>query len=680
MSLSWNPSALTAAGILPRESRDTLFLLGVIGWIVLLQTPFIPVWCTGLAAVVLLWRGWLAIHHLALPGWPARLALLLLALGGTFFSHSTVIGHEAGVTLIVALLALKTLELRARRDAFVIFFLGFFTLLTHFFNSQSLLTALGILVALLGLLTGLVLAHMPVGRPSIGQAARWAAGMALLGAPIMVVLFMLFPRLAPLWGIPTDSSLGRSGLSGQMQVGQIARLALDDSIALRVEFAGGQRPAQDQLYFRGPVMSLFDGVTWRPRFNPEASFALQAFSPQLPVDVTGPSIAYRLTMEPSNRPWLMALEATPQLGAILGQQPLATPDLQWLLRRPITDVIRFDAVAYPGFRHGPAARELDLQTYLDLPPGFNPRTLQWALELQREHGFPEAPDVLIERVLRQLRTGGYTYTLEPGIFGRHSADEFWFDRKQGFCEHIASSFVILMRALDIPARVVTGYHGGERNPVDGLWTVRQSDAHAWAEVWMPERGWTRIDPTAHVAPSRTADLSRLSAPPGALAGTLMQINPNLLLRVRALWEATNNHWNQWVLNYTQSRQLDLLRRLGVQSPSWADLLYALAAVLAVASLAGALWAAWSRTTHDPWLRLLERVRRRLRRNGLAVPAYATPRQIAEIVQASALNEADRRIWTHWLIALEAQRYDPQGTVSLSALKKQYRLLNAHPAR
>lgn len=675
MSLSRPSEGWVAAGRLPRETRDTLFVLGVIGWIVLLQTPFIPAWCTGLAAIVLFWRGWLAIRHQTLPGWPIRPSLLLIALGGTFFSHRTVIGHEAGVTLIVVLLALKTLELRARRDAFVVFFLGFFTLLTHFFHSQSLLTAMGILIALLGLLTGLVLAHMPVGRPSIAQAARWAGGMALLGAPIMLVLFMLFPRLAPLWGIPTDSSLGRSGLSGQMQVGQIARLALDESIAFRVEFAGGRRPPQDQLYFRGPVLSAFDGATWRPRFNPDASMALPALSDQLPAIVNGPGTAYRLTMEPSNRPWLMTLEATPQLGTVLGQAPLATPDLQWLLRRPITDVIRFDAVAYPDFRHGPAVRALDLQLYLELPAGFNPRTLQWALELQRQYAFPESPRVIIDHVLRELQTGGFTYTLEPGIFGRHSADEFWFDRKQGFCEHIASSFVILMRALDIPARVVTGYHGGERNPVDGVWTVRQSDAHAWAEVWLADRGWTRIDPTAYVAPSRTLDLSRLSAPPGVLAGTLMQINPTLLLRARALWEATNNRWNQWVLNYTQSRQLDLLRRLGVQSPSWTDLLYALAGVLVAASLAGALWAGWNRTRQDPWLALLDTARQRLRRTGLTIATHATPRQMAGSIRTSPLPDEERTRWIQWLMAMEAQRYDPQVTVSLSGLKKQFRFLN-----
>lgn len=655
---------------LPREARDTLFLLAVIAWVVFMQAPYIPVWCTGLTLGVLVWRGRLALNAQALPAWPWRLGLLLTALTGTYVSHQTLLGYEAGVTLIVVLLTLKTLELRARRDAFVIFFLGFFTLLTHFFHSQSLLTAMGILLAMLGLLTGLVLAHMPVGRPSIGKAAQLAGGMALLGAPIMLVLFMLFPRFAPLWGIPTNSALNRSGLSDQMQVGQIARLALDDSIAFRVAFGNDQRPSQDQLYFRGPVLSVFDGLEWRPRHPPTLT--------RLPVDTAGEGIPYRLTMEPTNRHWVMTLEATPTLPALGGQPALATTDLQWLVRRPLTDVLRFDAVAYPRFRHGPNNRELVLQEDLMLPPGFNPRTLQLAQDLQRELGYPDQPQPYVQAVLDRLRTGGYTYTLEPGLFGRHTADEFWFDRKQGFCEHIASSFVILMRALDVPARVVTGYHGGERNPVDGVWTVRQSDAHAWAEIWLPDSGWTRVDPTAYVAPARTNELARLSAPPGVLAGAVMQMNPYLLRQARAVWEATNNRWNQWVLNYTQSRQFDLLKKLGFSSPNWADLLYLLAGVLVIASLGGTVWAAWSRTTQDPWLRLLDRARRNAIRAGATVPPQATPRQLLTLLKShdSPADKADA--WAQWLMRMEIQRYDPHSGLALGLLRREFARLPPWP--
>jgi hypothetical protein len=248
---------------LPRDTRDTLFLLAVIGWVVLMQVAHIPWWCSALTVGVLLWRGRLALHNQPLPGWPWRLGLLLLTLAATAFTHQTLLGRDAGVTLVVVLLALKTLELRARRDAFVVFFLAFFTLLTHFFYSQSLLTAAGILIALLGLLTALVNAHRPVGRPPLMRSARIAAGMAALGAPIMLVLFLLFPRMAPLWGLPDDGMAGRSGLSNSMRVGEIARLVLDDRVALRLRF-DGPPPPQAQLYFRGPVLSDFDGVEWRP--------------------------------------------------------------------------------------------------------------------------------------------------------------------------------------------------------------------------------------------------------------------------------------------------------------------------------------------------------------------------------------------------------------------------------
>ena len=282
---------------LPRDSRDTLFLLAVIAWVVLPQVGNLPLWCSGLAAGVLLWRGWLAVTVQPLPSRWWLLVLLVLTVAATLFTHKTLLGRDAGVTLIVVLLALKTLELRARRDAFVVFFLSFFTMLTNFFFSQSLLTAAAMLVALLGLLTALVNAHMPVGKPPLLQAAKTAGWMALLGAPIMAVLFVLFPRLAPLWGIPGDAMSGRSGLSASMQVGNIASLALDDSIAMRIRFEGAA-PLQSDLYFRGPVLSTFDGRDWRPL---RSGFPAR-MQPPANLQVLGPPVRYQVTLEPNNRP------------------------------------------------------------------------------------------------------------------------------------------------------------------------------------------------------------------------------------------------------------------------------------------------------------------------------------------------------------------------------------------
>ena len=639
---------------LPRDGRDTLFLLAVIAWVLLPQAGRLPLWCSLGTGAVLLWRGWLALDARALPRKRWLVLLLALTMGATYVSHGTLLGRDAGVTLLVVLITLKTLELRARRDAFVVFFLGFFCMLSNFFYSQSLLTAVSMVIGLLGLLTALVNAHMPVGKPPLAQAAKTAGSMALLGAPIMVVLFVLFPRMAPLWGMPSDTMTGRSGLSASMEVGSIATLALDDSIALRIKFEG-EPPPQRDLYLRGPVLSSFDGRQWLPlRASLPARYALPA-----DLAVSGQPVPYEVTLQPTNRPWLFLLEAAAQSPVLPGYRTVMQDDLQWLTNRPITDLVRYQAVSYPNFSHGPTQQVLGLQEFLDLPPGFNPRTLALAAELRRDPRYAQADAAgLVQVALDRLRTGGYSYTLEPGIYGRDTADEFWFDRKEGFCEHIASSFVILMRALDIPARLVTGYQGGEMNAVDGFWVVRQSDAHAWTEVWQDGRGWTRVDPTSAVAPGRTGAFQRLTPPRNAVAQALGNFSPNLSARVRATWEAVNNGWSQWVLNYTQGRQLNLLKDIGFETPGWEDLAMLLIGAVVLASLAGGGWAWWERSQHDPWLRLLEQARKRLARAGIDSTQATSPRQLARQVlqkygpEGQALHD--------WLMQLEMQRYAGSG--------------------
>jgi protein-glutamine gamma-glutamyltransferase len=661
---------LSRVAVLPRESRDTLFLLLVIAWVIMPLVGNLPGWCTALATTVLIWRSWIALSSRPLPGAWVVVVLLLASLAATFATHRTLLGRDAGVTLIVMLLALKTLEMRARRDAFVVFFLGFFTMLTNFFYSQSLPIAAAMLLGLLGLLTALVNAHMPVGRPPLAEAARTAGWMALLGAPIMAVLFVLFPRLAPLWGIPSDAMSGRSGLSASMQVGNIASLALDDTIAMRVKFEGAP-PPQPDLYFRGPVLSTFDGREWRPLQSRLGS----RFSPPVPgpaqLDLLGEPVRYQVTLEPNNRPWVIVLDAAGKAPDVHGFQVTMTSELQWVADRPLTDLVRYGAESHPTFRHGPRQSVAAvLPQYVELPAGFNPRTLALAQEMRSDPRMAEGgPRALVQAALERLRTGNYQYTLEPGVYGVHSADEFWFDRKEGFCEHIASAFVILMRAMDIPARVVTGYQGGERNPVDGFWVLRQSDAHAWTEVWLRGEGWVRVDPTSAVAPGRTGAFQRLQAPRGAIATVFGDVTPGLAAGLRSAWEALNNRWNQWVLNYTQSKQLDLLKELGFQTPSWQHLSYVLIALLVCAALAGAGWAMWDRRQHDPWLRLLARARARLQQAGVELPATAPPRHIATVVTARfgerGVSLAD------WLLKLESQRYARTADGSLAALRREF---------
>ena len=250
--------------------------------------------------------------------------MLAVAAGLTFWSFRTVLGKEPGITLVVVLMALKTLELRARRDAFVVFFLGFFLILTHFLYSQSLLVAVAMLVSVWGLLTALVLAHMPVGQPSLRQAGALAARTALLGAPIMALMFVLFPRIGPLWGVPQDG-ISTTGLSNSMRMGSVAELALDDSIALRLRF-DGPPPPPEAMYFRGPVLARFDGTEWKPlppRTPRGVRQTLRASRRNL--RVRGTPVRYEMTLEPLRLASLPLLEATTRACADDRRLPASSP-------------------------------------------------------------------------------------------------------------------------------------------------------------------------------------------------------------------------------------------------------------------------------------------------------------------------------------------------------------------
>jgi len=666
---------------LPRDARDTLFVLAVIAWTILPHAAHLAPWCIALAGIILVVRARLAVVGGALPSRWTLAAVLALVVGLTLASESTLLGKEAGVTMLVVLMALKTLELRARRDAMVVFLLGFFIVLTHFLYSQSALTALAMLVAVWGLLTALALAHMPVGQPSLAAAARVAARAALLGAPVMVALFVLFPRIAPLWGLPQDAG-GRTGLSGTLSLGGVAQLANDDSIALRVRF-DGRTPEPESLYFRGPVLTEFDGREWRER---RAGFG---DAPGRAPVLHGAALRYEMTIEPSRLAMLPTLELTPDrpdaAPRLDGFGVRARADGSWTLDRPLAERVRVQASAWT--RHGLGA---DMPTSLwvhdtELPQGFNPRTLAWAIELRDRPALRHAgPAALVDAVLAHIREGGYEYTLAPGNYGRDAIDEFWLDRKQGFCEHFAASFVVVMRALDVPARIVTGYQGADKAPADGWYVVRNSNAHAWAEVWIAGRGWLRVDPTAAVAPDRIRRGESLPPRPGLVAGALSNVDPALAAQLRGLWERMDNRWNQWVLNYSRRQQFDLLEKLGVATPDWRDLGIALGALISAAALAGAGWALWDRQRQDPWQRLQQRIAARLAQLGVPVAPHEPPRTRAARVRATlgaagdpvaralerldhlrygprALARPDRRWWRQFdaeATRLQAERVPP----------------------
>ena len=637
---------------MPRATRDRLLLLLVVAWICAQHAIHLPLWSTLACGAVLAaatWRVWRARgEDLKVP----RTGLLLglaAATAATLLSYQTLFGKEAGVTFLLLLLCLKTCEVRARRDVFMVFFLGFFAQLCNLLFSQSLLSALAMVAGVLGLLALLVNAHMPAGRPTLRLLLSTSGALVLWGAPIMVTLFLLFPRLPPLWGLPSDTQQGYSGLGRDMEVGSIAALALDSSIALRVRFQDTPPPSKD-MYFRGPVLTRFDGRRWTQATSPVLRQPLNA------LEVSGAPVAYQVTLQANQMPWLLVLDATPEAPEISGFSSALHADLQWTLNRPVTAMVRYQARSYTNFHYSKTLSDAERGEALMLPPGRNPRTLAWARALRQDPANAD-PQARVLALLLQLRTGGYQYTLTPGLYGDDSADAFWFDRKAGFCEHIASAFVLAMRALQVPARVVTGYQGGERNPIDGVWTVRQSDAHAWAEVWLAGQGWTRVDPTAAVAPERTQARGRLREPPGLLSEALFAVSPGFLDQSRSAWEALNSRWNQWVLNYTDNTQRNLLRQAGFTSPDWQTLVQLLGGSMALLALLGAAWMRWSQSRTDPWLALLNRAAARLRVAGLLDPQALRPGPATPGLLILAVRQRpDLAPLVDWLQRLERWRY------------------------
>ncbi|PUA17223.1 DUF3488 and transglutaminase-like domain-containing protein [Glaciimonas sp. PCH181] len=559
---------------LPRDKSDTLLLLFACIMVLLPHIEHLPAWTSFTCAMIVFWRGAITWSGSRLPPLGLLLFVATLTMLGVYATAHTLLGREAGVTMLVLLLTLKLLEMRARRDVFVVLFLSFFLILTTFFYSQSIATAIMIVATLIVLLTAQLSFQFSGAIPPIGQRLRMGAFILALAIPLTVVLFVLFPRIqGPLWGMPGDTFSGRSGMSDSMAPGTISQLALSDDIAFRIKFID-PAPASALRYWRGAVLTNFDGRTWT-RQGTATSFA-NSNNASMVENTSAPSgtnIRQQITMEASGQRWLFALE-TPQIAPILTTNPASrshiNSDGEVLSDRPISDRIRYDITSTIGLRKPTIEAASVLQQALNLPAGFNPQTVAFAAKLRSE---AVTDSNIVNAVLSLFHNENFSYTLQPPLLGKNGVDDFLFSTRAGFCEHYAGAFVVLMRAAHIPARVVTGYQGGEINPVDNFMTVRQSDAHAWAEVWLPGRGWVRVDPTAAVAPERI-QRSLNQVLPRSFFGGLINIGVaqnnwwNKLSVVRQNWDAISNSWNQWVLNYTPERQKSLLQSFGIDQLDW----------------------------------------------------------------------------------------------------------------
>ena len=649
---------------LPRDARDTLFLLGVSLLLMLPLFVHLPWWTSALVLGLLAWRATLAWRSAPLPGRGVLVLILLFSVVITLWDFHTVLGRDAGVALLCVLLGLKTLEMRSRRDAHVLFFLGFFTIAANFLFSQSLGTALVMVLATWGMLAALVNANLPAGRPPLRQSLLTALKMMALGAPAMVVLFMVFPRLsAPLWALPQSGAQAITGLSASMSPGQIAELARDDSVAFRVVFHG-PRPPDRELYWRGPVLSVFDNGVWLPDPRQRDRATL---TPPAGLHLSGPPVRYTVTLQPTQQTFVFALDAPMAAPEIEGYRVQWLPDLQLVTGRPLDHLSRYTVESSPQFRYGPTQFTPALRADEALPAGFDPRSVALGRQLAAQARAAGQGGAFVALALLQMfRNQPFRYTLNPGTYGlRDGVDQFLFDRRAGFCEHYAQAFVVVMRAAGIPARIVTGYQGGRFNPVDDTWVVRQSDAHAWAEYWLPERGWVRADPTAAVDPARIDRSGATLASREPLLG-VAALGPRdaaLLLQLRNQWDALNNTWNQWVLHYGSQRQLDLLNKLGLHQPDMATLAALAIATLLVATAIGGAFLALERHRHDPWTQTYALLRGKLEQVGIDSEPSTPPRTLAGRIDparlgADSLPPQSAQAAIALLLQLERWRYAP----------------------
>jgi transglutaminase-like putative cysteine protease len=567
---------------LTRDKADTLLLLAASLLVLAPHAAHLPVWVSLLCAATLGCRAAVTLLGRRMPPSLLLLPVAGLAMAGVLHTYHTLLGRDAGVAMLVLLVAFKMLEMHARRDLYVVVFLCLFLALTNFFYSQSIGTALVMLLSVGALLATLISFQFTGKVPPLRTRLLLGARMLAFAAPLAAALFLVFPRVqGPLWGMPSDAA-GHSGLSDKMAPGQLSHLAQSEDIAFRVRFAGPP-PAQSELYWRGPVLGLFDGTTWT-RVPPREQGG-HARTP-LSLSVHGRPVRYQVTLEPSDTRWLFALEMPEQLPDISQNLSFISSEFELTTAYPIGTRVRYDLSSYLSFNMQGAAGHERMEAWLQLPPGRNPRARAAGEQLLAE---PD-PAKRAQAVLRQFGREQFVYTLDPPLLlGEHSVDEFLYATRAGFCEHFSGAFVFLMRAAGVPARVVTGYQGGELNPVDGYVTVRQSDAHAWAEVWLGRRGWVRVDPTAAVAPERVRHGLAQALPPRppfgiAGLGRLMGLageRDSLLARLRFTLGAVNNGWHQWVLNYTPERQRGLLDWLQSALRGWHG--------AALVSLGCALW-------------------------------------------------------------------------------------------
>jgi transglutaminase-like putative cysteine protease len=568
-----------------------------------------------------------------LPGRLVMLALFFAGVATVQVSYGLAPSKDAGVALLTVMLGLKLLEVRTRRDVYVTVILGWFVLVTQVLYDQGLALAGFLMLPFLAFT--FLLARLHYAGP-VSPAATFAVTLRLTvyAVPIAGVLFVLFPRLGgPLWGFGVDQGTAATGLSDTMTPGSFSRVVQSTETAFRVRF-DGEPPPPAERYWRGPVLWQTDGRTWSAGELPDDR--------PTPVEALSEPVFYEVTLEPHRRRWLFGLDlplAAPGGGRL-------RPDRQIQADRDVVSRQTYALASVTRYRTGaPTAAEWRLA--LQLPDKVSQRMRALAEGWRRQASNPAE---IVDQALAMFRDEPFVYTLAPPPLGDDPADSFLFETRRGFCEHFSSSFVLLMRVAGVPARVVTGYQGGELNPRGDYFLVRQSDAHAWAEVWLAETGWLRVDPTAHVAPERVEspiDPGRSLAEGRVAFNVELSWLRGLTRQVVWLVDAANLNWHRWVVGYDRERQHYLMRNLGLGGLHGYRLGLVAVGVAALVVLAVLFLALRGPRAGDPVVKAYARLCRKLSRAGVTRAPHEGPRDFLERAatalpqDAAALREIGR---------------------------------------
>lgn len=652
--------------------RDCLFWLLVSVIISIgLHLGHLPPWVALSGIIAAGWQIQLYRERWRQPGRLLKWSLAGACASGLFLHYGRFTGLEPMVALLLTGYVLKLLEIHHRRDALVLIYLSYLIIILQSLFSTTMVSSLLVLAALLPVTASLVAMHCEAENSRPATALRTALAMTLQAIPLMLVMFIVMPRIGSLWAVPQQKS-ATTGVSDSMSPGDMTKLGRSGKIAFRVEF-DGPIPEQSQLYWRGLVFSGFDGRRWDQQgpwgyndgqFLQWSDEALEEWDRV--IVRRGKPLSYRITLEATNSPWLFALSTpVPQSSTVA-----LSRDFRLVNREPVISKLQYsvnswldnqlEAEKLPGWR-----RQLELA----IPSGFNPKTIEVAKQWRQQ-----TPDTvaLINRLLA-LYNQEFIYTLRPPALGKHTVDEFLWGTKKGFCEFYASSFVFFMRAAGVPARVVVGYQGGERHPTENYLLVHQYDAHAWAEVWIEGRGWLRVDPTAAVAPERIemsfADLfgeqdDFLSASPLSLE---RMRHIRWLNSLRLKLDSLDYAWSKWVLGYENMQSDFLLGLLGKINPQRIALFLLLAGAIALFPVFIMLYLGREKNTRDELDRLFLQYCSRLEKIGLPRQPGEGARDFAQRISllAPGLAVALDRLTQLY----ESARYAEQSGAEILLFKK-----------